>query len=310
MLRNRACARSNIRWGLAQRFEFLEWRAYWVGRVNRKDLEDEFQISTPQASVDLRNYQEAAPGNIEYDATEKTYVATDNFRPVFLKLSPERFLLQIQALTTGDLRKEDTWFDRVPPADVTPTIVRGPQAYNLRRVIRAIETRGSISINYQSLTHTGVREIWPHALAHDGYRWHARALSVEHGEFRDYVLGRMLSVSQVSPCDADPSDDVEWHNKITLRLVAHPGLNPNQKSAIEHDYRFEKGELAIEMRLALAYYFIMRNNLDLRLGEIPPNRAQLFLQNFDEFKAASEEAKQRSKALIAARLSRKERREA
>lgn len=301
---------TDIQWGLAQRFEFLEWRAYWVGRVNRKDLEDEFQISTAQASIDLRNYQEAAPENIEYDATRKTYVATDNFRPIFLKLSPERYLLQVQALTTGDLRRTDTWFDRVPPADVVPTIVRGPQAYTLRAVIRAIETPGSVSINYQSLTRTGVREVCPHALAHDGYRWHVRALSVGHGEFRDYVLGRILSVSPVTPCDANPSDDVEWDDKITLRLVAHPGLDANQKSAIEHDYRFEKGELAIEMRLALAYYFIVRNNLDLRQGEIPPNRAQLYLQNFDEFKAASAAAKQRSKALVAARLLHKERKEA
>jgi hypothetical protein len=293
-----------IRWGLAQRFEFLEWRAYWVGRVNRKDLEEEFQISTPQASVDLRNYQEAAPGNIEYNATEKTYVATDNFRPVFLKLSPERYLLQVQALTTGDLRKSDTWFDRVPPADAVPPIVRGPQAYTLRAVIRAIETRGSVSINYQSLTRTGVREICPHALAHDGFRWHARALSREHGEFRDYVLGRILSVSQITPCDINPSDDVEWTNKITLRLVAHPSLTSNQKSAIEHDYRFEKGALAIEMRLALAYYFIVRNNLDLRQQEISPNRAQLFLQNFDEFNAASQAAKEESKKLVATRRSR------
>jgi len=38
---------TNIPWGLAQRFEFIEWRAYWVGRLNRKDLEDEFKISTP-----------------------------------------------------------------------------------------------------------------------------------------------------------------------------------------------------------------------------------------------------------------------
>lgn len=294
-----------IRWGLAQRFQFIEWRAYWHGRVNRKDLEDEFQISTPQASVDLRNYQQAAPGNIEYSPTEKTFLATENFRPAFLKLSPERYLLQLQALITGDLRKEDAWFDQIPPADVIPTVVRSPHAYNLRRVIRAIETRGSIRVNYQSLTRTGVREICPHALAFDGHRWHARALSIEHGEFRDYVLGRMLSVSDISPCEVDPSDDIEWHNRITLRLIAHPDLTQSQMSAIEHDYRFENGELAIEVRLALAYYFIVRNNLDLREGQIPPNRAQLFLKNYDEFTAASAAAKEQSRQLVAARRSRK-----
>jgi predicted DNA-binding transcriptional regulator YafY len=292
---------NDVRWGLAQRFEFMEWRAYWVGRVNRKDLEDEFQISTPQASVDFRNYLEAAPGNIEYSATEKTYVVTNNFRPKFLKLSPERYLLQLQALSSDAIRKSDTWFDEVPPADVTPTIVRGPEAYTLRAIIKTIEMGGAININYQSLTRTDVRSICPHALAHDGYRWHVRALSLEHGEYRDYVLGRILSVSEPTPCGADPSDDVEWQTKVKLKLIAHPDLNPDQKATIEHDYRLEKGELTVEMRLALAFYFIKRHNLDLRKGEIAPERAQLFLQNFEELTAALKEANEQSRALIAAR---------
>lgn len=296
---------SDIRWGLAQRFEFIEWRAYWEGRVNRRDLEEQFHISTPQASVDLRNYQESARGNIEYDATEKSYVATANFQPKFLKLSPERYLLQLQAVATDAIRKYDTWFDQLPPVGVTPTIVRGPQAYTLRPVIRAIEMRGAVDVNYMSLTSTGMRTICPHSLVHDGYRWHVRALSVEREEFRDYVLGRILSISQEpTASEADPADDAEWNTEITLRLTAHPDLDPHQKATIEHDYRLEKGELAITMRIALAYYFVTRYNLDLREGQLAPTRAQLFLQNFDEYKSASQAAKERSKALIAARLSR------
>jgi hypothetical protein len=292
---------SEIRWGLAQRFEFIEWRAYWMGRLNRKDLEDEFHISTPQASLDLRGYQKAAPGNIHYDATEKSYVATLDFRPKFLKLSPERYLLQLQALSSDAIRKSDTWFDRVPSADVTPTIVRGPQAFTLRAIIKAIEARSAMSIYYQSLTRAGMRTICPHALAHDGYRWHVRALCLEHDEFRDYVLGRILSIAVPTDCGADPNEDVEWQTQFTLRITAHPELGAEQKAAIEHDYRLEKGELAVTMRLALGYYFIKRYNLDLRDGQIAPVRAQLFLQNYNEFNAALQEAKVRSKSLLAAR---------
>ena len=54
-------------WGQAKRFEFMEWRLFWTDRLNRKDLELEFGISTPQASIDLRNYQELAPNNVTYD---------------------------------------------------------------------------------------------------------------------------------------------------------------------------------------------------------------------------------------------------
>src|ERR1700722_210432 len=99
---------SEVKPGLAQRFEFIEWRAYWVGRVNRSDLEDQFQISTPQASLDFRRYQEEAPGNNEYDASGKSYVVTEGFTPKFLNLSPERFLLQLQAIKSEAIRKSDT----------------------------------------------------------------------------------------------------------------------------------------------------------------------------------------------------------
>src|SRR5262245_5605678 len=110
----------DVRWGVAQRFEFIEWRAYWSGRVNRKDLEDEFQISTPQASLDFKRYQEAAPDNIAYDATEKTYVVTRTFAPKFLTLSAERYLRQIDALKLGAIKPHDTWLDFIPPADIIP----------------------------------------------------------------------------------------------------------------------------------------------------------------------------------------------
>jgi WYL domain len=292
---------SDLRWTQAQRFEFLEWRVFWAGRVNRKDLEAQFQISTPQASIVLRDYQDAAPDNLRYDKSEKAYIAGHNFKPVFLKLSPERFLLQLHALTTGAIRKRDTWFDIVPPVDVTPTIVRGPEAYTLRPIVNAIETRSALDVYYQSLSRTGMRTICPHAFVHDGYRWHCRAYSVDRGEFRDYVLGRMLSISQPKPCNVDPSDDIEWNTYFELKLKAHPKLDARQREAIEHDYRIEDGELRINMRLAAAFYFVKRYNLDLQNKGIDPARIQLWLDNLDEFYIASKAAKDRSKLLVGRR---------
>jgi hypothetical protein len=44
-----------------------------------------------------------------------------------------------------------------------------------------------------------------------------------------------------------------------------------------------------QTRLALVYYFIRRNNLDLRSADIPPERTQLYLQNYEEITAAGEQ---------------------
>ena len=72
------------RWGPEQRLEFIEFRLFWDGGVRRGDLMSRFNVSTPQASTDLANYRELAPENIEYDATQKRYVATAAFLPRFL----------------------------------------------------------------------------------------------------------------------------------------------------------------------------------------------------------------------------------
>jgi predicted DNA-binding transcriptional regulator YafY len=46
---------------------------------------------------------------------------------------------------------------------------------------------------YQSMSRPqpSPRIIEPHALTHDGFRWHARAFDRETGTFRDFVLGRL-----------------------------------------------------------------------------------------------------------------------
>ena len=290
------------RWNLKQRLEFIEWHAFWTGRVNRRNLEERFEISTPQASNDFRRYQEAAPGNIDYDASEKCYVATPNFHPQFLRLSPERYLRQLEAIRTRAIVKSETWFDELPSYGALPEVNRALSAYALRTILRAIQLRRAISVNYHSMSGCRTRTICPHALAHDGYRWHARALSFDHGDFRDYVLGRVLSVGELEPCDADPADDLEWQTECELKLVAHPDLNPNERGAIEQGFRFNGHELTIRTRLALAFYFIRRNNLDLRGETISPQRAQLFLTNFDEIEIAIANAKEGSRRLLAGRI--------
>jgi len=182
-----------------------------------------------------------------------------------------------------------------------PRIARGPEAFVLRAIIDAIRTRRSVDINYQSLTRTGSRAICPHALAYDGHRWHVRALSLEHGEFRDYVLGRILSISSGQPCELFPDDDIEWNAFATLNLVAHPALSDAQRATIEHDYRIQGGALRIPMRLALTYYFIRRNNLDLRDGQVSPERVQLYLSNYDEIVAGCESAREQGRNRVAER---------
>jgi hypothetical protein len=286
-------------WTLNRRLEFVEWKLFWEGRLNRNDLEETFGISQPQASVDLRQYRDAAPDNIEYNATEKAYLPGKAMRARFLRISADRVLLQIRAFLTGALPREDLWFRDLPTVDMAPDIARNVDPGVLRIVLAAMRGRQSVDILYQSLTSSRWRAVAPHALAFDGYRWHLRAWCCEREDFRDFVLSRIDEWGELKPASYDPADDVEWNTKTTLRLCPHSGLNDEQRKAIQRDYDMSGGCREIEVRLSMAYYFIMRMNLDLK--DLSPPRAQIELENLAEVQAAIAAAKAASKECVEAR---------
>jgi len=282
---------------LAPRFEFIEWRLFWEGHLNRSDLENHFGVSTPQASVDLRKYREAAGENIEYNATEKRFVASKSMKPRFLSVSGNRLLLQLRAFVNGVLKRDDMMFSQIPPVDITPEIVRDVRAETLQSILVAIKSKRALAVRYQSLTSSRWRDIAPHALAFDGHRWHARAWCCEREEFRDFVLTRIERLGKTKEVEFDPDHDLAWHTKAELCLRPHPALSREQSDAIERDYDMRGGVRKIEMRLSLAFYFIKRLNLDLDVLE--PARAQIRLTNLSEVEAAIADARERSKSLSA-----------
>ena len=64
----------SLRWSVEQKLQFIEFRLFWEGHVNRADLMDTFGVSLNQASGDLNRYIALAPDNMVYDKSGKTYV--------------------------------------------------------------------------------------------------------------------------------------------------------------------------------------------------------------------------------------------
>jgi WYL domain-containing protein len=289
--------RIDVRWELARRFELIEWRVFWQGRINRYDLEERFEISAAQASSDLRAYTAAAPGNIEYDSTERAFLPTENFQAKFLALSADKYLAQLNAIQTSVLAAHETWFGSPPPAAVLPaTRTVAPDV--LRRILAAIREQRCISVEYQSLNNRRKRKIAPHALAFDGLRWHTRAWCLDRREFRDFVLSRMISAGPMEPFDSNSMKDIEWHEQVELKIVPHPKLPESKRAAIALDYGMKDGMLVLPIRIALSYYAIRTFNLDLDLDEIPAERKQIYLENRDEVEARRAYAKDKTKVLI------------
>jgi hypothetical protein len=72
-------ARGPMPYAKAQRMRMVDFLLAQYGTINRDALVDFFGISTPQASLDLAQYQQLAPQNMCYDTREKTYCRTEKF---------------------------------------------------------------------------------------------------------------------------------------------------------------------------------------------------------------------------------------
>ena len=270
------------RWGQDRRLEFIDFRLLWEGRINRSDLTEFFGISIPQASLDLTRYQELAGTNIEYDKSEKVYLATLNFTPAFTSGDSQHYLNQLLAINSGMMSRETSFLGWHPDFAAVLSPARTLERSALFDVLRAIRTKSRIEIYYQSFTSDAAktRYISPHAIAYDGFRWHARAYCHEHNDFRDFVFARMLRIGAQSASNADATQDAEWHNLVDVIIGPNPSLSPGKRRAIELDYAMHNGQVRVKCKQSLLLYLLRRLRLD---DTNPPQDTQhIVLINRDE----------------------------
>jgi hypothetical protein len=75
--------KSKITYALAYRLRFIDFCLAEYGTINRSAICTYFALSMPQASHDFATYNQIAPGNMEYDMSEKTYRRTRAFVRAF-----------------------------------------------------------------------------------------------------------------------------------------------------------------------------------------------------------------------------------
>lgn len=64
------------RWFFVQRQQWIAETIRVFGFINREHIEKKFGISTPQASLDLAQFQRENPDAIAYNKSAKRYEAT------------------------------------------------------------------------------------------------------------------------------------------------------------------------------------------------------------------------------------------
>ncbi|MES2434131.1 MAG: WYL domain-containing protein [Pseudomonadota bacterium] len=254
-----------LKWGVEQRMEFIEFRLFWEGGVNRSDIIERFGVSVPQASKDLTQYQELAPENARYDKSARRYVAADGFTPVFLRPDPDTYLVQLRQLAEGLLAKGESWLMTPPEAEVALTPRRAVDGAVLRAVLAALRAGCSIQVRYQSMNAARPDPVWrtisPHAFGHDSFRWHVRAWCHDSQRFKDYLLPRMLDVGPQGAVGRTGAQDLMWHEVHDLTIIPHPGLSAAQQAVVARDFGMTDGRAVLPVRKAMLFYVLRRLGL-------------------------------------------------
>ena len=273
-----------IPWSMRKRLQFLEFKLYWEGRVNRSDLTAGFGISIPQASVDFTKYQEMAPQNISYNSSAKYYVPNETFTALFIELSADAYFSTIlcpPVESTATCRSD--YIASVPnPSRVIDLDV-------LRILVQAIKNNQIVSVDYRSFNNSqpgNTRLISPHAFGTDGSRWHVRAYCHESNIFKDFVLGRIASASMASESDVDVNSDHKWFNYVDVIIGPNPKLNEAQKNIVVMDYGMTDSELKFKCRIALLYYLVKKLGIDRKESDRAGEEQHIVAINLDEIHAA------------------------
>ncbi|EEY4101251.1 TPA: WYL domain-containing protein [Escherichia coli] len=272
-------------WSQERRLEFIDFRLLWEGRLNRADLTTFFRISVPQASLDLAKYQEVAPNNMVYDRTQKAYITTPDFKPVFTSFDSNHYLNELLGRENEIVDPDDSFIGWVPPVASLPLPARKVQPEILIDLIRAMQRKQALVVDYRSMTNEpAIRTLYPTAFAHDGHRWHVRAYCFKSTMFKDFVLGRFFKIVEfVFPPTSIPQD-VDWNTFIDVVIGPNPNYDMNKRLSIEHDYQMVKGEAKIHIRKAQLYYLNRRLNLDVNSDGSIDDKQQIIMLRIDESK--------------------------
>jgi hypothetical protein len=287
-------SRTTLKWGVERRLEFIEFRLFWEGGVNRSDIIDTFDVSVPQASKDLTLYQERAPNNAVYDKSAKRYVASDQFEPRFLKPDPDGYLSRLRSVAEGLIDLSESWITQVPDTDIALTPRRDIDAAVLRTVLGAVRDHRSVDIHYQSMSKDRPEPIWrritPHAFGYDGFRWHVRAYCHVTDKFKDFLLPRILGIGALGEGGSDAINDALWQERFGVEIGPHPELTPSQKSVIAKDYGMEGGSAVLTVRYAMLFYVLKRLGLLGDAAKLPARNQHIVVTNRDDTAAALEKA--------------------
>lgn len=243
-----------------ERFTFINNVVGWEGQINATHVATKFQLSRQAASNILKQYREEFPRYLQYDLSQKAYVATDDFNQSFVHNNSfnsfSQYLAAIES-TNNELLSNIALEVKAPLRNINPL--------QIRPILRAVRDQLQIDIGYISLSSPNYldRIIQPHALIFDGLRWHVRAYCNKNSQFRDFTLSRFNGEAIFEgKATHSAAQDERWNTIVDVIIEADPRFNPQQKRIIEQDFQMHRGQKVIPIRAALVNYLLRRLHID------------------------------------------------
>jgi len=140
-----------------------------------------------------------------------------------------------------------------------------------RRVFLAILNGLRVRVRYASVNSGKEEWRWlrPHALGHNGARWHVRAWCETNEDFRDFTMSRIAEVEWSREEAELPTGDKDWEQWVTLRVSPHHGLSEEQRKTVERDFAMRSGVLKLKVRKSMEGYLRDRLGLAMADGKLP-----------------------------------------
>ncbi len=266
-----------------QRLQYIDLCAYVLGYVNRKLLISRFDIKEVWATQDINQYQKISANSLVYDHKLRAYKPVDWFAPFFEHESIEA----IELLTSGTQQIICEEYIAKKSYSYAISNVQ-PKLKNIHHLLRALYLEKQVEIEYISRSSgRSTRTIAPHSLIKTGCFYYIRAYDYKSKGFRSFKLNRVVKSTVLE--NNTPSEnesliaDDEWNNTVQLKVVVNPNQSTDTIESIEFDFGLINGEINIEIKKALVYFFLMDWNIaPIEYRELPAILFPLMLDSITD----------------------------
>lgn len=203
---------------MRRRLEAIDLALAYTGRVNRAVLMNQFDIGVATASRTLKQYRTLHPENVTYSVSDRSYVVSEQFAPVFEHDAGRALQVLAYGLTTQEVHGPRYGVQK--PSQLAAAL--SPRRVSC--ITRAMVSRSAVRIGYSSAT-SGIskRVVAPHSLLEAGGVWYFRCFDYKSSEFRTFRFSRVTAAATAVMTEVlDRASDREWNTEVVLTVSPHP----------------------------------------------------------------------------------------